>query len=66
VARTLVDAMEREVRARGGGQIRVETSETDGYGAARAVYERLGYPEASRLPDFYARGDALITYYKLL
>ena len=66
VARTLVDAMEQEVRSRGGGQIRVETSETDGYGTARAVYARLGYPEASRLPDFYSPGDALITYYKVL
>ena len=66
VARLVVDAMEAEVRARGGGQIRVETSETDGYGSARAVYARLGYPEASRLPDFYSPGDALITYYKVL
>jgi ribosomal protein S18 acetylase RimI-like enzyme len=66
VARRLVDAMEHEVRARGGGQIRVETSATDGYGTAQAVYARLGYPEASRLPDFYAPGDALITYYKVL
>ncbi|HUQ06094.1 MAG TPA: GNAT family N-acetyltransferase [Kofleriaceae bacterium] len=66
VARLLVGAMEAEVRARGGGQIRVETSETDGYGTARAVYARLGYPEASRLPDFYSPGDALITYYKVL
>lgn len=66
IARVLVEAMEAELRARGGGQIRVETSETDGYGAARKLYERLGYPEAARLPDFYAAGDALITYYKVL
>jgi ribosomal protein S18 acetylase RimI-like enzyme len=66
VARLLVGAMEAEVRSRGGGQIRVETSATDGYGTAQAVYARLGYPEASRLPDFYAPGDALITYYKIL
>lgn len=66
VARLLVGAMEAEVRSRGGGQIRVETSATDGYGTAQAVYARLGYPEASRLPDFYSPGDALITYYKVL
>jgi ribosomal protein S18 acetylase RimI-like enzyme len=66
VARLLVHAMEGEVRARGGGQVRVETSETDGYGTARAVYAKLGYPEASRLQDFYSPGDALITYYKVL
>ncbi len=66
MARTLIGAMEDELRARGGGQVRVETSETDGYGSARVLYERLGYPEASRLRDFYAPGDALITYYKAL
>ncbi len=65
-ARTLVAAMEASVKARGGRHVRVETSETEGYGAARALYARLGYPEASVLPDFYSPGDALITYYKQL
>lgn len=65
-ARTLVAGMEAEVKARGGRQVRVETSETEGYGAARALYARLGYPEASVLPHFYGDGDALITYYKQL
>lgn len=66
VARALVEAMEAALRERGGGNVRVETSETEGYGAARALYERLGYPEAARLTDFYSPGDALITYYKVL
>lgn len=65
-ARALVAAMEAALRGRGGGQVRVETSETEGYGAARALYTGLGYPEASRLVDFYGPGDALITYYKVL
>lgn len=65
-ARALVEAMEAALRGRGGGQVRVETSETEGYGAARALYLRLGYPEAARLVDFYGPGDALITYYKVL
>jgi ribosomal protein S18 acetylase RimI-like enzyme len=66
VARALVEAMEAELRRRGGGNVRVETSETEGYGAARALYARLGYPEKARLDDFYSPGDALITYYKVL
>ena len=65
-ARALVAAMELEVAQTGGRQVRVETSETEGYGAARALYARLGYPEASMLPNFYSDGDALITYYKQL
>jgi len=66
LARALVEDLEALLRERGRAQIRVETSETEGYGAARALYTRLGYAEASRLTDFYAPGDALITYYKVL
>jgi ribosomal protein S18 acetylase RimI-like enzyme len=58
--------MEAVLRGRGGGNVRVETSETEGYGAARALYQRLGYPEVARLTDFYSPGDALLTYYKTL
>ena len=64
VAGALIGAMEDEVRGRGGGQIRVETSETESYGAARALYLRHGYAVAAHLADFYAPGDALIIYYK--
>lgn len=66
VAAALILAMEDELRRRGGKSIRVETSETEGYGAARKLYERLSYPIASVLTDFYREGDALITYYKRL
>ncbi len=64
VARALIAAMEADLAARGGGNVRVETSESEGYGAARTLYARLGYPEAARLADFYAPGDALLVYYK--
>jgi ribosomal protein S18 acetylase RimI-like enzyme len=66
VAGALVAHMEADIRGRGGAHIRVETSEQESYGAARSFYDRHGYPEASRLPDFYGPGDALITYYKRL
>jgi ribosomal protein S18 acetylase RimI-like enzyme len=64
LARTLVGAMEDEIRAGGGGHVRVETSVGDGYGAARALYEKLGYPLAATFSDFYAAGDDLLVYYK--
>ena len=64
VAGALVAAMEDAVRGAGGGHIRVETSETEGYGAARRLYEKLGYPLAARMRDFYGPGDALLVYYK--
>jgi ribosomal protein S18 acetylase RimI-like enzyme len=66
VAGALIRAMEVVLRERGGGNVRVETSETEGYGAARALYARCGYPEAARLADFYGPGDALVIYYKSL
>lgn len=64
VARALVEAMEAELRARGGGGVRVETSDSEGYGAARQLYARLGYPVAGQLCDFYGPGDDLVIYYK--
>jgi len=66
LAAALIRAMEDEIRAAGGGTIRVETSMTDGYGAARRLYDKLDYPLLARLPDFYAPGDDLLTYYKRL
>lgn len=66
VAGTLVQHMETDLRGRGATGIRVETSQTEGYGAARRFYDKHGYPEASRLVDFYKPGDDLITYYKRL
>jgi ribosomal protein S18 acetylase RimI-like enzyme len=66
VARALVAAMEAELRALGGRQVRVETSQLDQYGAARACYERLNYPVVARLPDFYRPGDDLLIMLKRL
>lgn len=66
VAGTLVRAMEDELRDGGGGNVRIETSETDGYGAARRLYEKLGYPLAGTFPDFYGPGDALLVYYRTI
>lgn len=67
VARSLVEDMEAALLSRGPkAQVRVETSQSEGYGAARKLYERLGYPEVARFPDFYKAGDDLIVFYKSL
>ena len=66
VAGKLIRAMEDELRDRGGRAVRVETSQLDGYEAARRLYAGKGYAECGRLPDFYRSGDALIIYYKQL
>jgi ribosomal protein S18 acetylase RimI-like enzyme len=66
VAAALCRAMEDELRGLGGRLVRVETSSTDGYGAAQSFYERNGYPEACRIPGFYKPGDDLIIMFKQL
>ncbi|HUS68100.1 MAG TPA: N-acetyltransferase [Kofleriaceae bacterium] len=66
VARALIEAMEVELRALPGTAVRVETSQQESHEAARRLYDRLGYPEVARFPDFYRAGDDLIVYYKKL
>jgi ribosomal protein S18 acetylase RimI-like enzyme len=66
VAGALCRAMEEELRPRGGRLVRVETSTSDGYGAAQRFYEKHGYPEACRVRDFYRPGDDLIIMIKAL
>ncbi|HWM86635.1 MAG TPA: GNAT family N-acetyltransferase [Kofleriaceae bacterium] len=66
VASTLVRSMEDELRRMRARSIRVETSLKEAYGAARGLYDRLGYPILARFPDFYRPGDDLIVYYKRL
>jgi ribosomal protein S18 acetylase RimI-like enzyme len=66
VARMLIERMEAELRAIGARLIRVETSLLDGYGAARAFYERLRYPVVAHIVDFYKPGDDLLVMCKRL
>jgi len=62
----LVEAMESDLRARGGRLIRVETSAQEAYGATRGFYAKNGYREVARVPDFYKPGDDLCILAKRL
>jgi ribosomal protein S18 acetylase RimI-like enzyme len=66
IGRRLMDAAERAAKADGGRLMLVETAGKPQYAATRAFYERLGYVEAARVPDFYRRGDDKIVYLKRL
>jgi ribosomal protein S18 acetylase RimI-like enzyme len=66
VARALTTRMEGELKTLGARLVRVETSRLDGYGAARAFYERLHYPLVAELVDFYKPGDDLLVMLKRL
>lgn len=66
VASRLCTAMEAELRTHGARIVRLETSQMEAYGSARALYARLRYVEVGRIPDFYKAGDDLIILSKRL
>ncbi|MFT3928105.1 MAG: GNAT family N-acetyltransferase [Myxococcales bacterium] len=54
------------IRARGGRQVRIETSSQEIYAATGGFYERLGFELAGKLRDFYAVGDDLLIFYRVI
>jgi len=62
VAGALVARLEAHLRARGARLIRVETASNEAYEPTRAFYDRVGYKQLARIPDFYKEGDDLIVY----
>lgn len=66
IARRLMNAMEDEILRLGGSIVRLETSQTEAYGAARGFYERASYREVGRIEDFYMPGDDLLIFAKRL
>ncbi len=66
VGRALVERMEAFLRQLGAQHVRVETSQSEGYGAAHRFYEHMHYPVVARFADFYKPGDDLLSMYKKL
>ena len=66
VGRALMASVEDEVRQRGGRMIVLDTSGRREYAPTRAFYERLGYTHAATVAGFYAPGDDLIIFARLL
>lgn len=62
----LMHRAEQEVIQERGRLIVVETSSQELYEPTRRFYRGLGYSEVSRIPDFYAAGDAKLTFAKPL
>ena len=56
VGSLLIDEVERRLHGRA-RLILVETSGQPLYASTRAFYERRGFNEVARVPDFYAEGD---------
>jgi len=66
IGRALIARVEDEVRKLGGRLLIVETSQTDSYAPARALYGSCGYHIEARIRDFYAPNDDLIIFAKSL
>jgi predicted N-acetyltransferase YhbS len=54
---SLIKAAEKEITKAGGRLVLIETSSTPAYGKTRQFYNRHGYEEIARVPDFYEYGD---------
>jgi ribosomal protein S18 acetylase RimI-like enzyme len=65
VGRLLIRAVEQAVREIGGRMLLIETASKVEYQPTRAFYERSGYHEIARIPDFYRLGDDKIIYRKV-
>lgn len=62
--RALMAHVEQAVVDRGGRLLIVETSGTDGYERARALYPACGFREEARIGDFYEAGDDKVVFTK--
>lgn len=60
VGRALLERMETDLRSLSARLVRVEMSSVEADAATQRFYERNGYHEAARIPDFYREGDALV------
>jgi ribosomal protein S18 acetylase RimI-like enzyme len=57
---------ENAMRKVGAKKIYVDTSSSDRYAPTRGFYQRMGFEEDARLPDFYGPGDSKVIYVKPL
>ena len=64
LGRVLLEEVERQIRAEGGRQIYIETSNREQYQPTRGFYLNCGYAQAALLPNFYAPGDDKVIYAK--
>jgi ribosomal protein S18 acetylase RimI-like enzyme len=62
----LLAAAESSAASDGARLLLVETASKPSYEGARRFYERHGYDEVARVPDFYALGDDKVVYAKRL
>jgi GNAT superfamily N-acetyltransferase len=62
VGRQLLLAAEREVARLGGRMLLIETGGKPSYAPTRRFYERAGYVELARVPDYFTLGDDKVVF----
>lgn len=62
----LVQAAEQHLKDKGQRILIVDTSGTDDFALTRQFYAQNGYEEEARIRDFWADGDAKVTFRKAL
>jgi ribosomal protein S18 acetylase RimI-like enzyme len=66
IGKQLLKHCEEYVRSKGGTLVIAETSSLPKYENTRSFYRRNHYTEASRIKDYYSKGDDLVVYTKNL
>ena len=66
LGRKLLAMCESLIREKGGRQVYMDTSGRAQYEPTRRLYVARGYLQVAYLPDYYAPGDAKITYVKVI
>ena len=66
LGRILLEASERDIAARGGRRVYIETSNRPQYEPTRGFYLRCGYEQEALLKDFYHPDDSKVIYVKAL
>jgi ribosomal protein S18 acetylase RimI-like enzyme len=62
LGRALLRAAEDDAAREGGRMVLIETGGKASYAPTRAFYERAGYAEIARIPDFFRVGDDKVIY----
>lgn len=60
----IANRLEADLRSAGHRILIADTSGTEDFVQTREFYRKNGYTEAARLPDFWARGDDKVTFWK--
>ena len=57
-------AVEKSIRAVNGRLLLIETSDKSSFERTRLFYQKHGYSEVARIPDYFTDGDGKVSFVK--